>query len=176
MDDELAAARSDALEFKPTAESAVTAIAHLPLPAPYKATDFDRRMARESHVLKLEGPFHKGVSIIEEFSKPLIGKKGTVRPLGWRFSISSVGFASAWATVDIRPDGTSIFFVRTPALVGEQPSPYTLDQFCGEGMIRWAAGSYKDSSWSGGSLRVRVVLDEFVTLAAQLVAHRLADS
>jgi hypothetical protein len=176
LDDQASAARSDALEFKPTVEAAVAAVARLPLPAPYGATDFDRRMARDKYVLKSEGVFHQSVSVVEEFKKPLIGKKGTVRPVAWSFSISSAGFARAWLTALAYPDGTSTFSVRTPAFVGGQPPSRTLDQFCELGIIRWEAGSYKDSSWSAGSLPVRVALDEFVTLAAKLVAQRQAGS
>ena len=174
LDEQASAARSDALEFKPTVEAAVAAVARLSLPAPYGATEFDRRFASHAYVLKVEDIFHKSVSVMEEFKKPLIGKKGTVRSVAWSFSISSVSFASAWLTAVVYPDGSSTFSVRTPSLTGGQPPASTLDQFCELGLIRWQAGSYKDSSWSGGSLPVRVALDEFVTMAAKLVAHREA--
>lgn len=173
LDDQASAARSDAREFKATVEAAVAAVARLSLPAPYGATDFERRMARDTYVLIVEGAFHQGVSVMEEFKKPLIGKKGTVRPVGWRFSISSARFASAWVTAVVYPDGTSTFSVQTPP-TGGQPPPCTLDQFCELGLIRWEAGSYKDSSWSAGSLPVRVALDEFVNVAAKLVGERSA--
>jgi len=176
LDDQASAARSDAQEFKPTVEAAVAAVARLSLPAPYMATDFDRRMTRDAYMLKVEGVFHQSVSVLEEFKKPLIGKKGTVRPVAWSFSISSARFARAWVTVAVYPNGTSTFSARTPPLTGGQPPPCTLDQFCELGLIRWEAGSYKDSSWSAGSLPVRVALDEFVAVAAKLVAQRQAGS
>lgn len=174
LDDQVAAARCDALEFKPTVEAAVAAVARLSLPAPYRATELDRRMAQDTHVLTVESVFHQSVSVMEEFKKPLIGKKGTVRPVAWSFAISSEEFDSASVTAVVYPDSTSTFRVRTPSLTGGQPPTCTLDQLCELGLIRWEAGSYKDSSWRAGSLPVRVALDEFVTMAAKLVAQRQA--
>jgi hypothetical protein len=112
---------------------------------------------------------------MEEFKKPLIGKKGPVRSVAWRFSISSAKFASAWMTAVVYPDGTSTFSVWTPASTG-LPPPFTLVQFCELGVIRWEGGSEKESSWSAGSLPVRFALDEFVTIAAKLVAQGQASS
>jgi hypothetical protein len=174
LDSQGSAARSDALQFKPTVEAAVAAVARLSLPAPYGATDFDRRTAKAAPVLTVEGPFHQSVYVVEEFKKPFIGKKGTVRPAAWSFSISSVRFAKARATAVVHPDGTSTFSVRTPPPTEGQPPSWTLDQFCEVGLIRWEAGHHMDSSWSAGSLPVRVALDEFVTMAAKLVAQSQA--
>lgn len=171
LDDQVSAARSEALEIRPTVEDAVDTVSRLSLPAPYKATEFDRRMARETYVLKMEGPFHQSVSIMEDFKKPKVGKRGTVRPVAWSFSISHARFARAWLTALVYPDGAASFSVRTPVLASGQPSSFTLLEFCELGLIRWDAGTYKDSSWTAGMLRVRDALDQFVTLAAKLVAQ-----
>jgi len=172
MDAQLSAARSDALGFEPTAESAVAAVARLPLPPAYKATEYERKTIRNSSVLKAGSPFHQSVSIIEDYRKGRLSKNGTVQPQGWAFGISSARFSTAWLYVDVYPDGRASFRVRTPPLVGEQALPCSLREFCELGLIRWQKGTYKDSSWSEGSLSVGAALDEFVALAARLVAHQ----
>lgn len=77
--DEAAAARFKAFHLKPAVEDAVAAAAALPLPAPYKATEFHRRRNRQDPLLEERiGLF--SVYLIEDFQKPRIGKNRTVTP------------------------------------------------------------------------------------------------
>ncbi|MFU8873178.1 hypothetical protein [Micromonospora sp. SL4-19] len=164
---QVVAARTKALEIKPAVEEAIAAVAALPLDAPYRLTEWDWTYRRRGAVLEVQGRY--AVCLMEKFKRPRFGKTGTVTPTGWSFGLHN------WLTslsVAVPKHGTSTFSVRTPVLMAPPAPEYSLDELCDLGLIRWNAGTFKDSSWEGGTMLLHKSLDTFLDVAAELVAKR----
>lgn len=164
------AARSKAQALKPAVEAAIAAVAALPLPAPYRATELDRHLPRPGPELPEKTGLYR-VHVLDDFHKPRIGKTGTVTPSGWGFSLRhSTG---AYFRVRVYRGGRATFSVETPektTMYYLAPREYSLEQFCSLGVVRWKAGSFKDSYWKDGVVYVDDGLERFLDTAAALVA------
>ncbi|MFL6137486.1 MAG: hypothetical protein ACJ74O_06765 [Frankiaceae bacterium] len=170
FDRQATAAAERALEKIGAVEAAVKAVRQLPLPAPYRQAASARRWRGSNPVMSID---RHQVYAAEEFKKALIGDRGTVTVIGWRFSIYH--HSRARLEVDIRPGQPATFDVSTP---GPRTSTSTagreLRDVCKLGIVSWDADKRWESpsvSWPG-SVSVVDLLDSFLTVAVELVVSR----
>lgn len=165
--DQVKAAQAKARELEPAVEDAIATISALPLGSPYKLGVREWSYHRTEPVIS-DSVRTYYVYLPEQFKKPRIGKTGTVTPVGWSFSIGH--YSRAGLGVKVRHDRPTTFAVSTPVLMAPAPEEHSLEGLCRVGVVRWDAGTYKDSSWEGGAAPIDDLLDTFLTVAAELVA------